>query len=186
MKKQIQKFLWFLFLGGCMTAPQGHFESYLKMDDCYSVPFQKVIVISDLKKVDSAHHVENKLPQHPKQIIQSWAQKNLITSPQLTDEFHIILHQGEIIRQDFPADHWWQYDYIQDTLYYQIELVQRKDDKVINRLNIGGKNFVKMNKKTSLAEKEKQWANLYNQMLKHLENEITEKIPHVVPVPSKN
>ena len=43
-----------------------------------------------------------------------------------------------------------------------------------------------MNKKTSLAEKEKQYAKLYEQMLSHILNEMQNNIPHVVPISSQN
>lgn len=186
MKKQLQKILFLLFLGGCMNAPVNHFESYFKVEKKYQIPFQKIALTSDLKIVDSAHHVENQLPQTPFQIIQNWIGQTLVMQPNTPNELQLILHKAEIIRQNLPAENWWEHDYIQDTLYYQIELFQQSDTGAVNRLNIGGKNFVKMNKKASLAEKEKQWADLYNQMLRHLENEISTKIPHVISISSKN
>lgn len=185
MKKQLQKILFLLFLSGCMMAPVNHFESYFQPQKKYQIPFQKVILTDDLKMVDSAHHVGNKLSQSPVQIVQNWADKSLVTTPDVPHDLQLVLHQSEIVRQEFPAEYWWQFDFIQDTLYYDIELIQRDKDKNINRSNFGGKVFVKMNKKSSLAEKEKQWATLYHQMLQHLENEIS-KIPHVIPLTSQD
>lgn len=185
VKNQLQKISFLLFLSACMIAPVNHFDSFFKMENQYQVPVQKITLVSNLKKFDSTHHIENRLSLSPVQIVQNWIDNTFITQ-NLDSDLYIILHKTEIIRQELPAQHWWQPDMIQDTLNYEIELVQRKNGASPYRLKVGGKHYVKMNKKTSLAQKEKEYAKLYNQMLKHLENEIQNNIPHVVPVSSQN
>ena len=180
MKKQLQKILFLLFLAGCMTAPRHSFEAHLKSDKSYQVPFQQIVFTSEQKGFDSAHHIENRLPQTPELIIQHWIQENLIENPQKNASLQIILHQAEIIRENKPAEHWWQPDYIQDTLNYNIELVQNQDYSTDNRLTVAGKTYVQMGRRISLADKEKQWAKLYRTMLDHLETEISTHIPHVI------
>ena len=181
MKKQLQKIFFLLFLTGCMTAPQYSFDSGLKSNKSYRVPFQQIVFISNQKRFDSAHHIENSLPQSPEQIIQNWIQKNLIEDAHQTDTLQIVLHQAEIVRENLPSQHWWQPDYVKDTLNYDIEVIQSGDNSTLNhRFNVAGKAYVQMGRRISLAEKEKQWAKLYRTMLDHLESEISTKIPHVI------
>ena len=180
MKKQLQKIFFLFFLTGCMVAPQHSFESNLKSEKSYQVPFQQIIFLSTQKRYDSAHHIENKLPQSPEIIIQNWIHNTLIPTAIKNSDLQIILHQAEIIRENLPSQHWWQPDYIQDTLNYNIELVERHDKTSVNRLTVSGKTFVQMGRRISLANKEKEWAKLYRTMLNHLEQEILNKIPHVI------
>ena len=185
MKKQLQKIFFLLFFTGCMTAPQFSFESDLKSEKSYQVPFQQITFASERKRFDSAHHIENKLSQSPEVIIQNWIHDNLIENEIPGGKLQIVLHQAEIIRENQPAEHWWQTDYIKDTLNYNIELISRKNDTTAHRLTVAGKTYAQMGRRISLMEKEKQWAQLYRTMLNHLEKEILNKIPHVV-VSDKN
>lgn len=180
MKKQLQKIFFLFFLTGCMTAPQYSFESDLKSDKNFLVPFQQIVFVSEIKRFDSAHHVENRLPQSPDLILQNWIQENLKEDANKDSTLQIILHQAEIIRENQPSEHWWQPDYIKDTLNYNIELVQRQENSSPNRLTVAGKAYTQMGRRISLTDKEKQWANLYRTMLNHLENDLSNKIPHVV------
>jgi len=180
MKKQLQKIFFLFFLTGCMAVPQHSFESELQSDKFYQVPFQQIIFISNIKRFDSAHHIENKLPKSPEQIVQSWIHKNLKEDAHQNTTLQIILNQAEIIRENLPSEHWWQSDYIQDTLNYNIELVQNQDHTTNNRLTVAGKTYVQMGRRISLADKEKQWAKLYRTMLDHLGKEISTHISHVI------
>jgi hypothetical protein len=180
MKKQLQKMIFLLFLTGCMAAPQHSFEANLKSEKSYSIPFQKITFVSETKRFDSAHHIENRLPQSPDEIIQNWIQENLKEDSKQNASLQIILHQAEIIRENQPAEHWWQPDYVQDTLSYNIELVEHNEKTDPNYLTVAGKTYVQMGRRTSLMNKEKQWAKLYRTMLDHLESELSTKIPHVV------
>jgi hypothetical protein len=185
IKKQLQKCFFLFLLSGCMVAPINHFGSYFKVDQKYHLPVQKITLVSNLKKFDSTHHIENKLSLSPYQIVQNWINNTFIIGKSDSD-LHLILNKAEIVREEFPAQHWWQPDMVQDTLNYDIELVQRKNGTSPYRLKVGGKHYAKMNKKTSLAEKEKQYAKLYDQMLNHILNEMQNNIPHVVPVSSQD
>lgn len=185
IKKQLQKFFFLFLLSGCMVAPINHFESYFKVDQKYHLPVKKITLVSNLKKFDSTHHIENRLSLSPYQIVQNWINNTFIIGKSDSD-LHLILNKAEIVREEFPAQHWWQPDMVQDTLNYDIELVQRKNGASPYRLKVEGKHYAKMNKKTSLAEKEKQYAKLYEQMLSHILNEMQNNIPHVVPISSQN
>lgn len=180
MKKQLQKIFFLFFLTGCMAAPQHSFESGLKSNKSYQVPFNQIVFISEQKRFDSAHHIENRLPQCPEQIIQNWIQKNLIEDAHQAATLQIILHQAEIVRENLPSEHWWQPDYVKDTLNYNIELIERNEETNNHRLTVAGKTYVQMGRKISLADKEKEWAKLYRAMLNHLESDLSNKIPHVI------
>ena len=186
IKKQLQKIFLLFFLGGCMTAPVNHFDSYFKYEQKYQIPVQNIVLVSALKKFDSNHHIENRLSLSPNQIVQQWIDNTFITDFKKNSNLHLILHKTEIVRQKLPAQHWWQHDMVQDTLNYEIELVQRTKQNSPYRLKVGGKHYVKMNKKTSLAQKEKEYAKLYQQMFAHLESEIQSNIPNVIPISSQN
>ena len=180
MKKQLQKIFFLFFLTGCMAAPQHSFESGLKSDKSYQVPFHQIVFVSEKKRFDSAHHIENKLPQSPEQIIQNWIQKNLIEDSHQTATLQILVHQAEIVREHLPSPHWWQPDYVKDTLNYNIELIGHNEETNNHRLSVAGKTYVQMGRRISLADKEKQWAKLYRTMLDHLESDLSNKIPHVI------
>ena len=180
MKKQLQKIFFLLFLTGCMAAPRYSFESELKSDKFYQLPFQQIVFVSEQRRFDSAHHIENRLPQNPEQIIQKWIHQNLTGKGHQNTTLQIILNRAEIIRENLPAEHWWQPDYIKDTLNYNTELIQHTDATPSNSLVVAGQTYVQMGKRISLTDKEIQWAKLYRTMLDHLESEISNKIPHVI------
>lgn len=180
MKKQLQKIFFLFFLTGCMAAPQYFFESDLKSNKNFLVPFQQIVFVSENKKFDSAHHIENRLPQSPDLILQNWIRENLKEDARKGSTLQIILHQAEIIRENQPTKHWWQSNYVKDTLNYNIELVQRRKDSSPNRLTVAGKTYTQMGRRLSLTDKERQWAKLYRTMLNHLENDLSNKIPNVI------
>ena len=186
MKKQLQKIFFLLFLTGCMAAPQHSFESELKSENSnIQKNFHQISFLSERSKFDSAHHIENRLPKSPEQIIQNWIHDNLVETANLTSSLQIILHQAEIVRENLPSEHWWQPDYVKDILNYNIEVIQTGDIPTFNRrFNVAGNTYVQMGRRISLAEKEKQWAKLYRTMLNHLEKEIL-RLPHETE-PHKN
>ncbi len=166
-------------LCSCMNAPTDVFTDSLNLGEKIVVPVQSVEVVDLTKTHDSKHYIQNKWPQVPQQMLIRWGQENLKTAPS-SDRLIVVIQQADVVREELAAPHWYEKDEVKDTLIYQVEFIVKTKEKTKKTFTVGGKNFVQMPAKFSLADKEKEWVKLANKMFENLNQQVRLKLKNVV------
>lgn len=178
--KKFYAFGLMLFLTACLQAPQDVFNTQLNLGTPENLPVAQVETVSLQKEFDSAHHIEKKWPKAPQEIIQKWADEKLKPDFTTQDRFIVVIHHVQVVRAPLPNPKWYQNDEMKDTLSYQVEFVFKSGEKVKYRYMVQGKAFSQMPAKASLADQEKEWVQMANQMLNSLQTELIKSLKNVV------
>jgi len=175
----MKKIFWLLFLvSGCMSAPQKAFQ--IDPDtEVYSLAVESIEVVPLAIHFDMLPHVENQMPTSPEEAVQEWVQKHLKPTPNGSQKLWFIVKQAEMLKMDLPGDSFFKPDEESYTLNYQIEVQLRRQDEVVQTLPVEGKGFITLQKRASLASKEKGWAWLIQKMLTHLKTKMQSDLKNV-------
>lgn len=164
-------FFLLLFLSGCMAPPEKAFQ--VDPDtEVYEVHASEVEVVPMATHFDVLPHVENQMPTSPEEAVMQWVNAHLKADPAASGSLWVIVHRAEMLKADMPSDSWFKPDEENYTLDYQLEVQVRRQGQVVQKMPVAGKGFISIEKKASLASKEKGWAWLIQKMLTHLKTKM--------------
>ena len=168
-------FALFFFLSACMASPQKAFQLDFG-DKVYSIPAVEIETVSMTKHFDVLPHIEDQMPTSPEEAVSEWVEKHLKASKTGTQKVWIVVYHAEMLQTDLPNESLFKLDEVNYTLNYKLEIQVRENNQVVKRIPVEGKGFVVIAKKASLSKKEKNWAELIQKMLAHLEEKIKQNV----------
>lgn len=166
-------------LVGCQATPPQEF----KVDDYADVPpihltVSEVKIESTVARYDRMPHIEYKMPLRPEEVLQTWATNRFnavsMSSPVIAK---IVIKEASMTEQDKPTDSWYTLDNISYRLTYEVSLQFEKEGKVIYEQNVNGWERAAIPQKSSLADKEKTWEKMMNNMVHKVNDKIEDDIP---------
>ena len=163
------------FLSACMSSPQKAFQLDMGAQ-IYPIQAAEVETVSMTKHFDVLPHIENQMPTSPEDAVFDWVKTHLKAAKTGKQKVWIVIYQAEMLQADLPNESVFQFDEVQYTLNYKLEIQVWENNQIIKKVPVECKGFVVIAKKASLSKKEGNWAQLIQKMLTHLETKIKENV----------
>ena len=164
-------------LTGCLQAPE---KSAFRVNQNALTP--QIVLNANQKEVVFSYIYNSKenqvvLPVSLEEIVQHWLENRFVVDEMTDQKILFDVQQMQMTKSPRPILKWYIFNNEEYTLSYQIRFSVLKKNQVVYYAFVKGKIKEQLPVKSSLADKEKIWADMISRMIANAENKLKEQIP---------